>query len=1039
MSRLLPTLVALSSFALLGAALPASRPRAGQVPVEPPPSVHALESARNPWDPRTMSVPLRSSPRRLSPVVRLAPGRVVYGYLPYWTEATATVRWELLSHLAYFDAPITASGTLSAIGRQRLESARFAALRDEAAARGVTFVITFTNFSRPDIGRLVGALRATTIATLVEAVRSSGAKGANVDFETVPAESRAAFVDFMAELTTRLHSEIPGSHVTSATPIIDWSNAYDVAGLLERSDGVMVMVYGCHYGGSSQSGPLTPLDRSTFWGRCSLADALDRYRPDGTQALQNKVIAGLPLYGYRWETSGEHPKSATVGAGRSQFWSACRGLYAGGERRWDSDSQTPWTTFLDAGKRTQVWCDDADSLQLKLELVRDRDVGGIGLWALGYEGEEGGDVWDRIAATFAAPENNAPTASLVGPGSVVVGRPVVLDATGSSDPDADPLTWRWTQTKGPGVLPDDPGAVVTFTPETPGLYAFELVVNDGIVDSLPAYAELVADPPAAPEADGGDDGGGGEVPRGCGCGLDAGPGLLGLVACAVRRRPRRGAGACLPRSSPLLALAVLAACAPAEQPAPKNEWRLVAPVDGTRFAPPATRTFEVLVEAADTACPGSEEVEVVAGSFALRTPLTGPVAVPFSAMIADLSAPDAEVEVALVTRLWCPGVAGPLATTTSSLTLREAVSATDVADAFGAGRARLQPDSRGFLFTRADGSAVGLLSPSWELLRSVTLADAGFTLAAPDRRLHVCGPFAADALPYCGVSSGGETVDQRETLFGSMGAASRNWVVSVNGTADTIAGLVSTSRDLAYAVTSNGRVRALTPTGGERWESSFSDTASGPGDVRLHLKAGGGLRALHRLDTGFVVRDFSAQGVAVLPGAYETGRRVLDFDFLGVLYAWVVDDRSVSLVNLEGEACTLELPAGETLTPFPDGRHAIAAGPAGGNRLAALVLTTTAGGELSEHLVSLDAQCTTTLLTRPAGTLEVRDRNPGLAVANDGTVFLFAGAMYAFTRDLKPIRETTPALQLGAPAVQCGTNVCALDAAGRMVALPVAP
>jgi spore germination protein YaaH len=535
---MLRTVVPLLALLLTGAVSPLPpRPIVTPEPAEPL-SIHALEAARHPWDPRTMDVPLRPSPRVSD--VRLKPGRIVYGYFPYWAAATSTIRWDLLSHFAYFDAPITAAGTLAAVGRERLESARFAAFRDEAALRGVTFVVTFTNFAKLEIGELVGPLRTTTIDTIVGAVKSSGARGANIDFETVPGSSRAAFVEFMAELTTRLHAEVPGSHVTSATPIIDWSNAYDVPGLLSRSDGVMVMVYGCSWGAAPRAGPTSPLAPSTLWGNCSLRHALDSYRPPGTELLQNKVIAGLPLYGYLWETADATPRSATVGTGRSRTWSDCRPLFDRGGRLWDGDSDTPWTTFLDGSRRMQVWCEDTESLRSKLQLASERAVGGIGLWALGNEGDDA-SVWDRIASVFGEavpvdppdpPEslNTAPIAQLGASQRVPVGRLAVLDGTASADPDGDSLSFAWSQVGGPPVELVNPGALVSFTPTVAGAYAFELVVNDGALDSEPARIEVEV---VEPER-----GGGGDVPAGaCGCG--PGGGAPGLALLLVARRNRR--------------------------------------------------------------------------------------------------------------------------------------------------------------------------------------------------------------------------------------------------------------------------------------------------------------------------------------------------------------------------------------------------------------------------------------------------------------------------------------------------------------------
>jgi hypothetical protein len=70
---------------------------------------------------------------------------------------------------------------------------------------------------------------------------------------------------------------------------------------------------------------------------------------------------------------------------------------------------------------------------------------------------------------------------------------VTLDGVASYDPDGiRELMYRWTQVWGPAVVLEDADRPVSrFAPETYGAFAFELVVSDGEVESLPARVEFV--------------------------------------------------------------------------------------------------------------------------------------------------------------------------------------------------------------------------------------------------------------------------------------------------------------------------------------------------------------------------------------------------------------------------------------------------------------------------------------------------------------------------------------------------------------------
>lgn len=73
------------------------------------------------------------------------------------------------------------------------------------------------------------------------------------------------------------------------------------------------------------------------------------------------------------------------------------------------------------------------------------------------------------------------------------GDTVVLNGTASSDSDAEPLAYHWTQTLGaPVSLQDGPTAEPSFIVPAAGPYTFELVVSDGTLDSTPDSVSFYA-------------------------------------------------------------------------------------------------------------------------------------------------------------------------------------------------------------------------------------------------------------------------------------------------------------------------------------------------------------------------------------------------------------------------------------------------------------------------------------------------------------------------------------------------------------------
>jgi hypothetical protein len=115
-------------------------------------------------------------------------------------------------------------------------------------------------------------------------------------------------------------------------------------------------------------------------------------------------------------------------------------------------------------------------------------------------GGGGGSDVETVVNPGQPPTANAGAAATYNGGEIAM-----LDGTGSSDPDGDPLRYAWTQTAGTKVqLADAHAARPVFeVPRAGGALTFSLTVNDGWGDSAPAtvtvtasaYAGAKVDPP----------------------------------------------------------------------------------------------------------------------------------------------------------------------------------------------------------------------------------------------------------------------------------------------------------------------------------------------------------------------------------------------------------------------------------------------------------------------------------------------------------------------------------------------------------------
>ena len=116
---------------------------------------------------------------------------------------------------------------------------------------------------------------------------------------------------------------------------------------------------------------------------------------------------------------------------------------------------------------------------------------------------------DSVTITTAP---NTPPVAVAGPDQTVpYGAVATLDGSGSNDDDGNVLTYLWTFTSVPGTsaitdgdLSDATAESPTFTPDVPGDYIAQVIVNDGIVDSPPDTVTITAEN-IVPVADAGPD------------------------------------------------------------------------------------------------------------------------------------------------------------------------------------------------------------------------------------------------------------------------------------------------------------------------------------------------------------------------------------------------------------------------------------------------------------------------------------------------------------------------------------------------------
>jgi spore germination protein YaaH len=320
----------------------------------------------------------------------------VFGYHPYWAAADDHTHYDYsaLTTIGYFSMTVdAATGTYST-----LRSWRTTPLISYAHERGVKVVLVVTNFGNAANDSILGdpAKGSALITAIVNEVKNAGGDGVNIDFEQVRGTQRANLVAFMRDLATAMRNVVPGAEVSMAVPAVDWSNAFDLAQLSTICDYLILMGYDYHYSGSSTAGPVAPLGGESY----NVTRSVDTYLAAGVPGA--KLLLGVPLYGYDWPVVDTSRMATTKGTGKAVTYKVAAPAAEANGKMFDTPTGTAWYRYAVDTVQHQVWYDDSTSLALKYVLAKSRGLGGIGIWALSYEGGRP-EIWNGIKQAFAVP------------------------------------------------------------------------------------------------------------------------------------------------------------------------------------------------------------------------------------------------------------------------------------------------------------------------------------------------------------------------------------------------------------------------------------------------------------------------------------------------------------------------------------------------------------------------------------------------------------------------------------------------------------
>lgn len=350
------------------------------------------------------------------------PNKTVYGFFPYWNiKYSNELHIQDLTHFAYFAIDLNEDGTINTkINPQETEpgwnklksSAPLKQLLNQVKLLRQKTVITVTAMDPDLIESIINSQdnQKTAIKSIIKVYSDYHFDGINIDFEHIgypDDQTRNNFTLFVKNLKQSCQSTSPSCFIDVDVfgDTAHKKRLHDLSSLANIVDHIIIMTYDYYRPSSTQAGPVAPVrgacKDTPLTDKCLEQDITTNLSETIALVPSTKLILGIPFYGYEWETATENFLSNTYSkTGHMVSYQKIMSYFNNPEisslsAKWSDTTLSPYLTYYEEDKLYQTHFEDPQSLEIKLKLADALNLGGVAIWAIGYETPYL-DIWEPI-------------------------------------------------------------------------------------------------------------------------------------------------------------------------------------------------------------------------------------------------------------------------------------------------------------------------------------------------------------------------------------------------------------------------------------------------------------------------------------------------------------------------------------------------------------------------------------------------------------------------------------------------------------------
>ena len=281
------------------------------------------------------------------------------------------------------------------------------AIVDSAKSNGCKVFLSVSNHGKYNNSIFLENSRSqkTLIDSLSSLLALRNADGINIDFEGVEKKDRRKFTKFILQVSKNLKKRNPNYMISLCLYANDANDIFDINAINSHIDFYTLMGYDYFGSWSIIAGPVTPFDKSENFGN-GLKHTVNYYLNKGVNP--DKLIVGLPYYGAEWYTESDEIGSRTIKFKSHPPYRLIRDYYIDSlsiPLQFDPKSSSSYIVIKDSiNNYRQLFFEDVKSLSIKYDWIKNNKIGGVGIWALGYDNGYP-ELWNLLTRKFSQEQN----------------------------------------------------------------------------------------------------------------------------------------------------------------------------------------------------------------------------------------------------------------------------------------------------------------------------------------------------------------------------------------------------------------------------------------------------------------------------------------------------------------------------------------------------------------------------------------------------------------------------------------------------------